>query len=77
MKEETTFYHIFKSMEVQDKDEVPWDFIKEHYILEDSEIRLCKTIVQEELDFRQKLGYETLFYWLKDGIESNKGGSCS
>ena len=62
MKEETCVYHIFQSLEVKDKDSVPWDFIKSHYILEDSEIRLCKTIVQEELDFRQKLGYETMFY---------------
>ena len=62
MKEETTVYHIFKSTEVQGKDSVPWDFIKEHYILSSSEIKLCKVFVQEELDMRQKLGYETLFY---------------
>jgi len=49
-------------MEVKDKDSVPWDFIKEHYILEESEIRLCKVIVQEELEMRQKSSYETLFY---------------
>ena len=61
-KEETTVYHIFKSMEVKDKDSVPCDFIKEHYILEESEIRLCKVIVQEELEMRQKSSYETLFY---------------
>ena len=54
-KEETTVYHIFNSMNVETLESVPWDFIKSHYILDDSEIRLCKTIVQEELDMGQKL----------------------
>ena len=42
-------------MNVETLVSVPWDFIKSHYILDDSEIRLCKTIVQEELDMGQKL----------------------
>ena len=56
MKEETTVWHIFNSMEVEDLDSVPWEFIQEHYKLNSAEIKLCKTIVQEELDMNQKLG---------------------
>ena len=56
MKEETCVWHIFNSMEVEEVDDVPWEFTQQHYRLSDSEIGLCKTIVQEELDMRQKIG---------------------
>lgn len=60
MKEETTVFHLFKSLEVISVDRVPWDKIQENFVLSLQEILHCKTIVQEELDMAQKMGSKNL-----------------
>ena len=56
MREETVCEHIFNTFNITEVSEVPWNLISREWMLDVSSTDMCRTIVQEELDMKAKMG---------------------